>query len=420
MIVSRQIDPIVFRESLDNGSRTSPTDFENIGATAAVQGVVAAPLAPRSQGVVAGPPVQGVVAVATGQEVVVVIPVQPVVAVPPPQGVVAVPPVQGVVAVTRPQGVVAATSAQGVVAGISVQSVVALATGQGVAAVLPYQRVVAFAADQGIVAGTAGQTVVASAAFQPDRPAVAPGYRPGIPSPQSIVAVAAIKGLAVEAECVGVDLVGVVRALDHLESRDGVADGIAGVPIEIRVDYHPPTRPGIGQEVDPGAAVQEVRPPAAFDPVVALPAIERVTAPAADERVGVVRALDFLESRDGVALGMAAEDGPGRQAHRHPRIRPGIGQEVDPGAPVQGVRPRAAMERVVAPTAAQPIVAVAAVDPVVALVADERVVGVRAGDRGHCRFPSRTDFRKPWNLDEILKNPLGGRIRRRSPSHPRW
>ena len=189
--------------------------------------------------------------------------------------------------------------------GAVIGHVAARATVQRVGAAAPRQHVVAGPAGQHIVGGVTDQQVVEAAAQHP------------------------------------------------LDRHQMVAGRVAGRFAPVQIDLDTRGRVRIIGGVEARATVQRVRAQSADQQVVARPAAQRVIAAAAGQHVGEGRAAQFLDSRQPVALGIAAaprltvepdgDAGGGR----------GIVRGVAAAPAVQHVRPAAADQRVVARPATQ-------------------------------------------------------------------
>ena len=291
--------------------------------------------------------------------------------------------VNGVRAVPAVQRVVTAAADQRVVAVGTEQAVVAAVADQQVVAAIADQRVVLRRADQILdvrqrVAKTIAIIGVASAEIGIDRArrsAVIGGVHPAA-AIQAVVA-----GAAGQYVVVGVTQQRVVigRADDVLDVRQGV--GVA--PAIGRRTVREINENSIGVlavvgRVGARAAVQRVVAGIAGQQIVAVIPLQQVVGGVTQQRIGIGRADDVLDVRQGVGVAPAIGRGTVREIDEN---------SVGVLAVVGGVHPAAAV---------QAVVTAAAHESVVAVVTQQRVVITRAGH--------------PLNADQtILVAPAVGR-----------
>ena len=157
--------------------------------------------------------------------------------------------------------------------------------------------------------------------------------------------------------------VGMGRADEMLEPGDRVPLRIAaGGRVRPQIDRHARARHGVVERVLAPAARERVATRPAHDPIVASVAVQGVGEAVPGQAVADFRPRNVFETRDGVALGMAAGHRAAREVDAHPRARPLVGEGVGAGPAVEGIPARPAF------------------DPVADAVTDEGVVTGRTGE----------------------------------------
>ncbi len=163
--------------------------------------------------------------------------------------------------------------------------------------------------------------------------------------------------------------IGADPAIERIGPGAAVEPVVALAPVDLVVA-------GIaGELVRARAGIDEVVAPAGRQDVVAIPAPELVVGRIACEVVVEIAAVELLDARIGVALGIAADPGgAGFEVDRHGGRRAEIVHEIAAVPPVERVGPGAAGEDIVAVITVEGVVAVSTDDRVLVRAAGEDVV----------------------------------------------